>query len=490
MDLSPESVLRMVLIWAVAMLALSGLSERRTRRLLLGMLYRRVFPLLLVGLFAVVVFLVPDRFPQWWDRWWRYVVPLSTVLLGLALWLRQQGQRLIWSGYWEFRDPTPEPEIGVEGLTRPPITRLRVLGYMMMLVGLALTAVPTLVLQRRDITPDWVEPNGFLIGVAGVFTILYGGKTLKLARTRRARELSSRPIRGNAWSGSLLWVAAWLCCLAGLVLTLGGLSVMMDPRDLAWWQTFLTLWTMILGGAVFTQGRKAFLRARRHRTRFIPDHRHLRAGSYVLYLRSFEEDERHTALHEVPLPGLTGGAMFGFLVSGRSAEEHVAEILRPVGPLVAVGAPGERLPHMGAVRLYLPYEGWQEPVRELMRGSRLTVLTLGTSEGTMWELAEAFRLLSPQRLVLFIPNLGDADYRRIRASVPRLPECPVWLATGHRTVIQGVIHFAADWTPSIVPVVDDHGDATSNLFTAMMPALLPAFTALGEYEKETGADRL
>lgn len=491
MDLSPESVLRFVLIWATGMLAMSGLSERRTRQQLVGMLCQTVFPLLLFGLFIAIPLLVADRFPQWWDRWWRYVVPLSTVLGGLLLWLPQQGKRLSWSGRCEFRDPAQGdpaqgPATGVDGPTRPPHTRLRVLGYVMMLAGVALTTVPTLVLQRPDITPDWVEPNGFLIGVTGLFSVLYGGKTLKLARTRQARGLLSRPIRRDAWLGSLLWVAAWLCCLVGLTLTLGGLSVMMEPLDLAWWQMFLTLWTMALGGFVFTQGRKTFLRARRHRSRFVPDHRHLKAGSYVLYLRSFKEDEQQTALHEVPLPGMVGGAITGFLMSGSSAEEHVAEILRPVGPLLAVGAPGERLPHVGAVRMYLPHDGWQEPVRELMRRSRLTALTLGTSEGTMWELAEAFRLLPPRRLVLFIPALKKAEYQRIRAAAPRLPECPRWLGTQHRTVIQGVIHFAADWTPAIAPVVEDYGNVKSNLFTAMMPALLPAFTAIEEYEKETG----
>jgi hypothetical protein len=486
MDLSPTSVLRLVLIWSVGMLALSGLCERRMRQQLVGLLFRTVFPLLLVGLLVASVWLVPERFPQWWDRWWRYVLPLSTVLFGMVLWLPQQGKRLAWSGYWEFRDPTPEPATGTGGLARPAQTGLRVLGYLMMLAGLVLTAVPMLVLQRPDITPDWVEPNGFLIGVTGLFTVLYGGETLNRARIRQARELLSRPIRRNAWTGSLLWVAAWVCCLVGLVLTLGGLSVMLGVRYLAWWQTSITLWTMVLGGFLFTQGRKTFLRARRHRSRLIPSHHHLKAGSYVLYLRSFEADERNTALHEVPMPGLTGGAMTGFLVSRRSAEEDVADILRPVGPLVAVGAPGEQLPHVGAVRMYLPREAWQKPVRELMRRSRLTVLTLGISEGTMWELAEAFRLLPPHRLVLFIPALKKAEYQRIRATASHLPECPAWLDTRHRTVIQGVIHFAADWTPTIAPVVDEYSNVKSNLFTAMMPALQPAFSRLEEYEKETG----
>ncbi|MCY1136970.1 hypothetical protein OWR29_03105 [Actinoplanes sp. Pm04-4] len=486
MDLSPESVLRFVLVSAVAMLALSGLSERRMRQQIVGMLFRTVFPLLLAGVVTAMVVLTANRYPQWWDRWWRYVVPLSTLIFGVALWLPQRGQRLSWSGHWEFRDPAQGPATGAGGLTRPPQTGLRLLGYLIILIGLGLTAVPTLVLQRPDITPDWVEPNGFLIGVTGFFGILYGGKTLKLARNRQARELLSRPIRGDVWRGSLLWIAAWLCCLAGLTLTIGGLVLMMRPGDLAWWQTFLTLCTIVAGGAVFTRGRRVFLRARRHRSRLVPDHRQLEAGSYVLYLRSFEEDERQTALHEVPLPGLSGGAAVGFLVSGRSAEEHVAEILRPVGPLVAVGAPGERLPYVGAARMYLPLAGWQGPVSELIRKSRLTVLTLGTSAGTMWELAESFRLLPPHRLVLFIPALTRTDYERIRAAAPRLPECPEWLDAGYRTVIQGVIYFDADWTPAVAPVLDDSGNVTANLFTAMMPALLPAFAALEQYEKETG----
>jgi hypothetical protein len=125
MDVMPESVLRFVLIWAVGMLALSGLSERRTRQQLVGMLCRTVFPLLLFGLVLAIVLLLPDRFPQWWDRWWRYMVPLSTLLYGLVLWLPQRGKRLSWSGHWEFRDPAQRPATGADGLTRPPQTGLR-----------------------------------------------------------------------------------------------------------------------------------------------------------------------------------------------------------------------------------------------------------------------------------------------------------------------------------------------------------------------------
>jgi hypothetical protein len=263
---------------------------------------------------------------------------------------------------------------------------------------------------------------------------------------------------------------------------------MMKPVGRAWWETFVALSVMILGGFVFTQGRRTFLRARRHRARLIASHRHLNAGSFVLYLRSFEADERQKALHEVPLPGMQGG-LLGFVLSGRSAEEHIADVLAPVGPLVAVGAPGERLPHVGAVRMYLPSssdEAWQEPVRRLMQRSRLTVLTLGSSEGTMWELAEAMRTLPPHRLILFVPAMDRAEYQRISQESPRLPAAPTWLASYRREALQAVITFAEDWTPTLTHVMETRGNPRWNLFTALVLALKPAFATLESYEKRTG----
>lgn len=488
MDLSPVSILRMVLITAVAMLAISGLSERRVRRRSLGLLCRTVYPLLLGGLVIVIPWLADREFPQWWEQWGTYALPLNTLLGGVALWLPQLGARLSWSGFWEFREPAPASATGADGLTRPRQTRLRVLGYLVMLTGLAAVTVPLLVVRRPDLTPDWVEPNGFLVGVTGMFMILYSGRVLQHARSRQARELLSSPMRHDAWVGSVLWIAAWLCCLAGLVLTFGGMSVMMEPAGRASWETFVALWAMILGGSVFTWGRRIFLRARRHRARLIASHRHLVAGSFVLYLRSFEADEQQKALHETPMPGMQG-FLLGFVLSGRSAEEHIADVLAPVGPLVAVGAPGERLPHVGAVRMYLPGssdEAWQEPVRRLMQRSRLTVLTLGASEGTMWELAEAMRTLPPHRLILFVPALDPDEYERIRHRSPRLPEAPTWLASYRREPVQAVVTFAEDWTPTLTPVAQTRGNPRSNLFTVLAPVLMPAFAALESYEERTG----
>jgi len=442
LEVAPTSALRWVVVSIISGLALAGLSERRLRQQLTGFWCRTIFPLLLVLVSLGIPWGAHKQFPQWWDRWWTYALPVSTLLLGLTLWLPQQGARLSWHGLWDFRYPltTPESETARENAGETPFvtlsapgerqlavprqTRLCLLGYLMLLVGLAVTGIPTMVVTNPYAYPDWLRSNGFLLGVTGLFLMGYGRKILILARSRREHDFPSLPVREDTWVGALLWLAAWLCCLAGLTLTFGATSVMLDPHPHPWWVTFIEVPLMIIGGVVFTQGRKMFLRARRHRARIIPSPRILKAGSYVLYLRPFEDDQRQTAMQEHVLPGAAGGVM-GFVLSKRSAEEQIADALRPVGPLIAVGAPGERLPHVGAVRMYLPKEpneGWQEPVRQLMRRSRLTVLTLGTSEGTMWELAQA--LLSLPRSDSFSSS-PPWEKRSTSASVRR--------STQHRT---------------------------------------------------------
>lgn len=501
LDVTPTSALRWVLIWSVSTLAFVGLAERRLRQQVTGRLCATVFPVLLFALFIALPWGASKQFPQWWDRWWTYATPVSTLLLGLAAWLPLQGARLSWRGWWDFRYPlgTPDPEAAERvpdpgQLVVPRRTGLRLLGYLALLLGLIGSCIPMMIVSRPHAYPSWFAANGLLLGVTGLFLVGYGRKILILARTRRARDFPSLPVRDDAWLGTLLWGAAWVCCLSGLAVTMGAMTVMVRPSGHPWWAVSIAFPLMLSGGYVFTQGRKLFLRARRLRARIIPSPRLLAAGSYVLYLRSFEDDQRQTVMQQTHLPG-SAGAVTGFVLSGNSAEEQIADVMRPVGPLIAVGAPGERLPHVGAVRMYLPTEpkgAWQEPVRQLMRRSRLTVLTLGASEGTMWELAQAFSLLPPQRLILFIPSMDKETYEHIRAlldpapSTTRLPECPSWLASDNVEPVHGIIHFAADWTPTVTNVRKTAHDPRWNLFAALVPGLQPVFLGLEEYERETG----
>jgi hypothetical protein len=51
------------------------------------------------------------------------------------------------------------------------------------------------------------------------------------------------------------------------------------------------------------------------------------------------------------------------LLSGLTQEEQLVEALKPAGPVVAVGRPGERLPPVGARRIYLVDDESANPAR-------------------------------------------------------------------------------------------------------------------------------
>jgi len=85
----------------------------------------------------------------------------------------------------------------------------------------------------------------------------------------------------------------------------------------------------------------------------------------VVYLRSFQDDsveaEGTLSAERVANMGAVGGAILAVLDyegGTMTEEEQLAEALRDVGPFVAVGKPGEKLPQLGAARMYLQDSEW------------------------------------------------------------------------------------------------------------------------------------
>ncbi|WP_369364383.1 hypothetical protein AB5L52_14590 [Streptomyces sp. CG4] len=191
--------------------------------------------------------------------------------------------------------------------------------------------------------------------------------------------------------------------------------------------------------------------------------------------------------------------------ASRDEEEYIADALRPVGPLVAVGTPGEILPFAGAARMYLPEEEevWHQPVSRLIERARLVTLTLGSSAGTMWELTEAMRILPPQRLLLMVPGMtGRAEYEAIRTkneralkalpeaarnqtwksnTPPSLPNPPFKEWSGPEI---GLIHFSPDWEPTFTRT-GSSDLPWENLCTSLIRGLRPTFDQLAAHEEKT-----
>lgn len=95
---------------------------------------------------------------------------------------------------------------------------------------------------------------------------------------------------------------------------------------------------------------------------------------------------------------------------GQRLEEVIADELTALGPVRAIGKPGERLPELGAIREYAPDDQWKERVVALMRSSAVIVVVLGQddSAGIHWELAEIDTLGFAQKTLLIFPPFAGA----------------------------------------------------------------------------------
>jgi hypothetical protein len=153
-----------------------------------------------------------------------------------------------------------------------------------------------------------------------------------------------------------------------------------------------------------------------------------------------------------------------------SIEEEMVNALQGIGPVVAIGRPGERLPTLGAARAYVADADWQNVVTQLATHAALLVLRVGETAGFWWEFERAAKIPDGRRIVLFIPPGGQQPVReqayerfRIRAngflSHP-LPE----------TINDGcIIHFDANW----FPIVRDSMAAFVNATIGPPPAREP-----------------
>ncbi|GAA3464722.1 hypothetical protein ACFFSW_05205 [Saccharothrix longispora] len=167
----------------------------------------------------------------------------------------------------------------------------------------------------------------------------------------------------------------------------------------------------------------------------------------VLYLRAFVDDHTSAAVDNVTV-GLSG-----FLLPVHSREEQLASVLRAFGPVIAVGRPGEPLPHLGAARFYLPPDDWRPGVLRLMELSRLVVLRLGPGEGLWWELERARATQPPDKLVLLVPGDRDDLHRRLDGHLPTPARLDLLVPSSADRWTAAVVAFDADWAPHVSPVV-------------------------------------
>jgi hypothetical protein len=136
----------------------------------------------------------------------------------------------------------------------------------------------------------------------------------------------------------------------------------------------------------------------------------------VLLLRPFSEDDR------APSPLVRVAGAFSNFIPDATLEERLVAEFRSLGPVVAVGKPGERLSPSGAARLYLSNEEWKSRVAELATRARMVLLVVGGTSGIRWELEHLPSCTSPDRVLLCVPGTNAAErsrsYAAFRAVLP------------------------------------------------------------------------
>lgn len=177
----------------------------------------------------------------------------------------------------------------------------------------------------------------------------------------------------------------------------------------------------------------------------------------VIYLRSFLADTQAARSAE-------GNRFFGSaqaLFDTKTTEERLVEALSVIGPVVAIGKPGEKLPALGAARMYVDDEHWQSTVHRLMDRSALVALRLGDTPGFWWELEHSISL-APTKLILIVP-FNEAEYESFRERTSKHFPHPLppfgsrigfssWRFRPRRGLgkLVGLIFFHPDWAPEYV----------------------------------------
>ena len=154
----------------------------------------------------------------------------------------------------------------------------------------------------------------------------------------------------------------------------------------------------------------------------------------ILYLRSFQADRHaNSKAKKIRLDSLDN-----LLTARHSNEQEVGNLMKKVGPMIAIGKPGEHLATLGAARLYVSDDHWKEVVESLIGISTIVILKLGKTEGLHWELTHLFGQ-KIKEVVLLLPESDDPHresiYQYFRERYSNLLPAPIPITSENYKVL-------------------------------------------------------
>ena len=256
-------------------------------------------------------------------------------------------------------------------------------------------------------------------------------------RERLDRARAARARRDPAAGLLLIWSGVGIWMVIFLVLVV----LWLDGVNLGSWPGVTATPVAVVSLALVTRGRR--MRAGGAERVLTDDSR-----APVVYLRPFGADGAEIAKRVSSRVRIAPSERIV-----KTYEERLAHALRKIGPFVAVGDPAERLPLLGAARMYAADEDWQATVGDLIGRAAVVLLHAGEGHGLNWEVRHVIDRGLPERTILSLPldakrsepsrqERYAAFRRRSGDTFPRpLPE-----AIGHCQFA----YFGADWTPQLL----------------------------------------
>jgi hypothetical protein len=129
----------------------------------------------------------------------------------------------------------------------------------------------------------------------------------------------------------------------------------------------------------------------------------------ILLLRPFTLDELQvTPFDEGGLPGV----MNFFNAYNLTFEQVLTNLFKDIGPVIAIGRPGEEVAPLGAARGYADNASWQRVVLDLAETSQLVIMILDTTPGMQWELENVPKQIGLSRVGIVLPPEEDFSVKR------------------------------------------------------------------------------
>lgn len=250
-------------------------------------------------------------------------------------------------------------------------------------------------------------------------------------------EALRNPFR-HAGIGKLFQFAGVSICIIGLASIFG--AGQKDALDL-----------MLYGLAAVAGGYYTWLRGTRISSVSAEELLDSDSRAPIVFIRSFGDEEQSFRLKSffamIGRYFVDSGFQQRYFQAGTSfwrpmLQQQFKWLFNQIGPYVAIGRPGEKIPATGAARLYVSDNDWKKVVGDFFGKARLIIVHPGKTTGLRWEINEIIRLGMPEKILFILPARED-NYMAFSAWVNKeLPErLPETMPSAR------FIAFDAEWKP-------------------------------------------